>query len=97
MGITLKKLLTEKGYTSVPLEFTLTKHFVLQAKINGVEGRFILDTGASNTCVGVEWITYFNLQAEASEIKAAGAGAEHPLRSAGSATVLKHKLPQKIT
>ena len=75
MGITLKKLLTEKGYTSVPLEFTLTKHFVLQAKINGVEGRFILDTGASNTCVGVEWITYFNLQAEASEIKAAGAGA----------------------
>ena len=75
MGITLKKLLTEKGYTSVPLEFTLTKHFVLQAKINGVEGRFILDTGASNTCVGIEWITYFNLQAEASEIKAAGAGA----------------------
>ena len=75
MGITLKKLLTEKGYTSVPLEFTLTKHFVLQAKINGVEGRFILDTWASNTCVGVEWITYFNLQAEASEIKAAGAGA----------------------
>ena len=36
---------------------------------------FILDSGASNTCVGIEWITYFNLEAEDSEIKAAGAGA----------------------
>ena len=47
----------------------------MQAKINGIEGRFILDSGASNTCVGIEWITYFNLEAEDSEIKAAGAGA----------------------
>ena len=74
MGFTLKKLLIEKGYIAIPLEFTLTKHFVLQAKINGVEGRFILDSGASNTCVGIEWTTYFNLQAKASDIKAAGAG-----------------------
>ena len=74
MGFTLKKLLIEKGYIAIPLEFTLTKHFVLQAKINGVEGRFILDSGASNTCVGIERTTYFNLQAKASEIKAAGAG-----------------------
>lgn len=69
MGLTLNKLLIEKGYIAIPLEFTLTQHLVVQAKING------LDSGASNTCVGIEWITYFNLEAEASEIKAAGAGA----------------------
>ena len=73
MGLTLNKLLLEKGYIAIPLELTLTQHLIVQAKINGIEGRFILDSGASNTCV--EWITYFNLEAEESEIKAAGAGA----------------------
>jgi len=66
MGLTLNKLLLEKGYIAIPLELTLTQHLIVQAKINGIEGRFILDSGASNTCVGIEWITYFNLQAEAS-------------------------------
>ena len=75
MGLTLNKLLIEKGYIAIPLELTLTQHLIVQAKINGIEGRFILDSGASNTCVGIEWITYFNLKAEESEIKAAGAGA----------------------
>ena len=75
MGLTLNKLLLEKGYIAIPLELTLTQHLIVQAKINGIEGRFILDSGASNTCVGIEWITYFNLEAEDSEIKAAGAGA----------------------
>jgi len=70
MGLTLNKLLLEKGYIAIPLELTLTQHLIVQAKINGIEGRFILDSGASNT-----WITYFNLEAEDSEIKAAGAGA----------------------
>ena len=47
----------------------------MKAKINNVKGRFILDTGASNSCVGIDLIEYFNLHAEASETKAAGAGA----------------------
>ena len=38
-------------------------------------GRFILDTGASNTCIGMDRIEYFNLVSEESKIKAAGAGA----------------------
>ncbi|MGC1515651.1 MAG: acid protease, partial [Maribacter sp.] len=32
-------------------------------------------TGASNTCIGMERITHFDLISKASEIKAAGAGA----------------------
>ena len=36
---------------------------------------FILDTGASSSCVGFEGIETFKLKAEISEIKAAGAGA----------------------
>jgi len=47
----------------------------LKAKINGVKGKFILDTGASNSCVGLDLIDYFKLDAQESETKAAGAGA----------------------
>ncbi len=52
-----------------------TNHLELKGKINGIKGRFILDTGASNSCVGLDMIEYFNLDAQESETKAAGAGA----------------------
>ncbi|RKN79453.1 retropepsin-like aspartic protease family protein [Ulvibacterium marinum] len=71
----LKKFLDKKSYTQVPLVLTDTNHFEISAKINGVVGRFILDTGASNTCVGFDKIEFFRLTSKESKIKAAGAGA----------------------
>lgn len=71
----LKKFLKEKGYQKIKLTYTATQHFELKAKINNIEGSFILDTGASSSCVGFEAIGHFNLLAEESDIKAAGAGA----------------------
>ncbi|MCP4977926.1 MAG: clan AA aspartic protease [Maribacter sp.] len=73
--LSLKKFLKNKNYIQVPLVFTATNHFELVAKINGISGRFILDTGASNTCIGMDKIEYFNLISKESEVKAAGAGA----------------------
>lgn len=72
---TLKSFLTLKDYVRVKLKLTNTNHFELKSTINGVEGHFILDTGASNTCIGIDKIDYFNLNFETSDIKAAGAGA----------------------
>lgn len=72
---TLKTFLSEKGYTRSKLHLTKTNHFEIIAKINGVKGTFILDTGASNSCVGFESVELFKLDTEESEIKAAGAGA----------------------
>ncbi|KAB7529145.1 acid protease [Flagellimonas olearia] len=71
----LKKFLKTKSYTKIPLTLTETNHFEIAAKINGVTGRFILDTGASNTCVGMDKTAFFNMVSEASDVKAAGAGA----------------------
>ena len=71
----LKKFLRKKNYIAIPLINTETNHLEVTAKINGVSGRFILDTGASNTCVGLDKADYFKLVSEASEVKAAGAGA----------------------
>jgi hypothetical protein len=73
--LSLKKFLKNKNYIRVPLVFTATNHFEIVAKINGISGRFILDTGASNTCIGLDKIEFFNLISKESEVKAAGAGA----------------------
>lgn len=75
MESTLRDFLLDKGYTKVKLRFTKTNHFEIKATLNGVKGRFILDTGASNSCVGFEAINTFNLKVKDSEIMAAGAGA----------------------
>lgn len=75
----LKKFLKTKGYIKVPLTLTKTNHLEIVAKINAVEGRFILDTGASSTCVGLDCIQHFQLSTQESEIKASGAGASNML------------------
>ena len=72
---TLQDFLLEKGYTKIKLHLTRTNHFEIIAKINGQKGLFILDTGASSSCVGFEGIDTFKLEASDSDIKAAGAGA----------------------
>ncbi len=50
---TFKKFLKKKSYIKAKLTFTKTNHFQIQATINGVLGNFILDTGATNTCIGL--------------------------------------------
>ena len=71
----LKKFLKSKAYERIPLALTETNHFEINAKINGVSGRFILDTGASNTCVDMDKVEFFKMVSKTSDIKAAGAGA----------------------
>lgn len=71
----IKKVLRKKKYLKIKLKKMKTNHLELSAKINGVKGTFILDTGASNSCVGLNLISYFKLISEESEVKAAGAGA----------------------
>ncbi|MGB5554446.1 MAG: retropepsin-like aspartic protease [Flavobacteriaceae bacterium] len=71
----LNTFLTKKNYTKVDLIFTTTNHLEILARINEVNGRFILDTGASNTCIGFDNIERFKLSSKESKIKAAGAGA----------------------
>ncbi|MFD0761859.1 retropepsin-like aspartic protease [Lutibacter aestuarii] len=71
----LKNLLLRQGYTKVKLKKINTNHFELKAKINKVKGKFILDTGASNSCVSIDLADKFHLELQDSETKAAGAGA----------------------
>ena len=71
----LHSKLKKKDYKKVKFKITKTQHLLIKAKINGVKGNFILDTGASNSCVGFESVEHFALDAKSSKTKASGAGA----------------------
>lgn len=67
--------LKANSYLKIPFKISKTQHLLIKASINGIKGSFILDTGASNSCVGFEGIELFGLHAKTSAKKAAGAGA----------------------
>lgn len=71
----LHEILKKEKYKKIKFKVSKTQHLLIKAKINGISGNFILDTGASNSCVGFESIEHFNLVAGKSKTKAAGAGA----------------------
>ena len=71
----LQHILQKENYKKIKFKITKTQHLLIKAKINGVKGNFILDTGASSSCVGFESIALFLLEAKNSKTKASGAGA----------------------
>jgi hypothetical protein len=85
----LREFLLEKGYTRIKLNTTATQHLELTASINGVKGSFILDTGASSSCVGLEFIDHFKLDTQDSEVLAAGAGATDMITKLSKNNTLK--------
>lgn len=81
--------LKEKGYKRIKFKISKTQHLLIKARINGIEGNFILDTGASNSCVGFECIAHFGLSAADSDTRAAGAGGVGMLTQTSLKNILK--------
>ena len=73
MSITLNKFLKSEGYSSVKLIFLETKHYLIEAKVNSIKGRFILDTGASNSCICTSLENKFKVISKESKEKASSA------------------------
>jgi hypothetical protein len=73
MSLTLNKFLKDSEYISVKLNFLKTKHYSLTATINGKSGRFILDTGASNSCICSSLENNFNIISKETIEKASSA------------------------
>jgi predicted aspartyl protease len=71
----LPEILKKEKYKKIKFKVSKTQHLLIKATINGIKGKFILDTGASNSCVGFESVEYFNLKVRDSKTKASGAGA----------------------
>ena len=71
----LYQVLKKENYKKVEFKITKTQHLLIKAKLNGVLGNFILDTGASTSCIGFESVDLFLLKPKKSDTKASGAGA----------------------
>jgi len=69
----LKTFLQETSYSSVTFKRIKTNHIQIKAEINGSKGVFIIDTGASNTCIDLENHNLFKIFPEESPEKASSA------------------------
>ncbi len=70
----LKGFLKDKGYCKIKLEKLTSNHRRLEASINGIKGSFILDTGASSSCIDFKDLDRFEVEVNDLSIRAAGAG-----------------------
>lgn len=68
-------ILKDKGYKKINFRISKTQHLLIKVRLNGILGDFILDTGASTSCVDFSVIEHFNLMATSSQTTASGAGA----------------------
>ena len=73
----LRALMTQRGFYRFPLKKTKSNHYKLSLHVNGVKGSFILDTGASSSCMSFDAVEPFKLHPEETDMKATGAGASN--------------------
>lgn len=85
----LRKLLESNEYFRIPLKKLTTGHYKLRASINRQPGYFILDTGASNSCIGFSSVVHFRMKSEDSDVKAAGAGASNMITNIGNDNIFE--------
>lgn len=85
----LADILEKQKYRKIKFTISKTNHLLVSGSINGVKGKFILDTGASNSCVDFEDVSLFKLKTADSKTRAAGAGAIGMFTQIASSNILR--------
>lgn len=67
-------VLEQQNYFSIPFRVRKSNHLFVHAKINRIKGLFLIDTGASNTCIDSNEKDFFKLLSKPHKAKASGAG-----------------------
>jgi|SaaInlV_125m_DNA_1040241.scaffolds.fasta_scaffold121903_1 hypothetical protein len=67
---------TSTAQIKIPLRFSKSQHLIGEFTLNGKTAVFLIDTGASNSCVDKTRADYFNLEAEGDNLPLQGAGQE---------------------
>jgi len=70
-------MINSKNYIGLSLKKTTSLHCILKVKIKNKKAFFLIDTGASNSCISKEKKDFFELQIKNDEsIKIIGAGSQ---------------------
>jgi predicted aspartyl protease len=83
----LRNFLNTKNYIQIPLVKNSIGHFIIKAKVNNDSAIFILDTGASGTCIDFESAKKFKLNLKDASGGAAGYGGDAQKIQTGNATI----------
>lgn len=70
----LENSLVANGYIKIPMTKEISGHLLLMGSINGVDGTFVLDTGAGATVIEQTQKGKFKMKSTKSENSATGAG-----------------------
>ena len=57
----LPEIFKKENYKKIKFKVSKTQHLLIKASINGIKDNFIIDTVASNSCLGFEGIELFQL------------------------------------
>jgi predicted aspartyl protease len=75
---TLSEFLKGQGYTGIQMEKNAVGHFEVQAFVDGLSARLLVDTGASRTVIARASVSRLKIAITESETKAGGVGtSEH--------------------
>ena len=69
----LKDLLNKQQFVKVKLYKIKTQHLICFGSINNVKATFLIDTGASNSCISLKNIDVYDLKTEGEKFEASGA------------------------
>ena len=58
---------------SIPFKILSTNHIIIDAKVNNLDGKFLVDTGASNSCIDLNKSDKFKLNYGKSDEQASSA------------------------
>lgn len=72
-----------KKHKSIPFKLLKTNHIIITVKVNKIKGIFILDTGASNSCIDSSFTSYFQLNTPTGNHQTASAS-DHQLSASMS-------------
>jgi len=70
-------ILQYRGYFKIPFRIRKSNHLYINAKINGIKKLFLLDTGASSSCIDIHQQSHFKLKSIPTDTKASGAGSNN--------------------
>jgi predicted aspartyl protease len=86
---TLSEFLRARGYTGIQMEKNAVGHFEVQAVVNGLPARLLIDTGASRTVIARASVSRFKLAITETDEKAGGVGTSEHAVAYGVAETLE--------
>lgn len=66
--------LVSQGYTAIPIRQNIAGHLLIDARINDVEGVYILDSGAGRTVIDSTRVDALKLKLSHDEVQSTGGG-----------------------